>query len=281
MTIAKLHNLHTKSVDFVQAYPQANIKTPIYLHHPAGVVLNNSKGDVVLRLAKNLYGLKDAGLTWFEHLTKGLDEMGFIATNSDPCIFINGSDMIILYVDDCVIISKTEGEVKAIYNKLEEKGFKLTDEGSMEEYLGILITHYQDGSFRMSQPHLIDRIIATIPSMKEARGANTPASAGTILNKDIDGELRKEHWEYRSIIGMLNYLVSCTHPEMAYAVHQCARFCNDPKYSHEQAVKRIIRYLIKLKRDNTLGMIFVPNKEVSIETYVDASFAGEWNQAWS
>ena len=70
MTIAKLHNLHTKSVDFVQAYPQANIKTPIYLHHPVGVVLNNSKGDVVLRLVKNLYGLKDAGLTWFEHLTK-------------------------------------------------------------------------------------------------------------------------------------------------------------------------------------------------------------------
>ena len=60
MTIAKLHNLHTKSVGFVQAYPQAMIKTPIYLHHPAGVILNDSKGDVVLRLVKNLYGLKNA-----------------------------------------------------------------------------------------------------------------------------------------------------------------------------------------------------------------------------
>ena len=101
--------------------------------------------------------------------------------------------MIILYVDDCVIISKTEDEAKAIYNKLEEKGFKLTDEGTMEEYLGILITHYKDGSFRMFQPHLIDRIIAAIPSMKEARGANTPASVGAILTKDVDGNPRKEH----------------------------------------------------------------------------------------
>ena len=281
MTIAKLHNLHTKSLDFVQAYPQAKIKTPIYLYNPAGVVLNNTKGDVVLMLVKNLYGLKDAGLTWFEHLSKGLDEMGFVPTNSDPCIFVNGTDIIILYVDDCVIISRTGQEASAIFNKLEEKGFKLTDEGTMEEYLGIVIDHNKDGSFRMSQPYLIDRIIAAIPSMKEARSAKTPAAAGDILIKDVDGDPRKEHWEYRSVIGMLNYLVNCTHPEMSYAVHQCARFCNNPRYSHEQAVKRIIRYLIGIKRDQTLGIVFKPDKTLSIETYVDASFAGEWNQTWS
>ena len=102
MTIVKLHNLHTKSVGFVEAYPQAEIKTPIYLHNPVGVVLNNTKGDVVLMLVKNLYSLKDAGLTWFEHLSKGLDEMGFVPTSNDPCIFVNRTDIIILYVDDCV-----------------------------------------------------------------------------------------------------------------------------------------------------------------------------------
>ena len=193
MTIVKLHSLHTKSVGFVEAYPQAEIKTPIYLHNPVGVVLNNTKGDVVLMLVKNLYSLKDAGLTWFEHLSKGLDEMGFVPTNSDPCIFVNGTDIIILYVDDCVIISRTGQEASAIFNKLEEKGFKLTDEGTMEEYLGILIDHNKDGSFRMSQPYIIDRIIAAIPSMKEAKSAKTPAAAGDILIKDVDGDPRKEH----------------------------------------------------------------------------------------
>ena len=117
--------------------------------------------------------------------------MGFVATSSDPCIFIKGTDIIILYVDDCVIISRTEGEAQTIYNTFEKKGFKFTDEGTMKEYLRILITHYQDGSFRMSQPHLIDRIMAAIPSMKEARGANTPASAGSILTKDI-GVVKKK-----------------------------------------------------------------------------------------
>ena len=60
MTIEKLHNLHTKSVDFVQAYPQANIKSAIYLRPPSGVALNDDRYKV-LKILKNLYGLKDTG----------------------------------------------------------------------------------------------------------------------------------------------------------------------------------------------------------------------------
>ena len=47
---------------------------------------------------------------------------------------------------------------------------------------------------------------------------------------------------------MMNYLVGYTHPELSFTVHQCARFCQNPKRSHEQAVKRIVRYLLTVKR---------------------------------
>ena len=244
------------------------------------MILNRSRGDMVLKLIRKLYGLKDAGKTWFEHLTEGLERMGFKPTQSDPCIYVRGSNMIVLYVDDCIIVSKSEEEANAIFKEIDERGYKMTDEGTMEEYLGILITHNEDGTYRMSQPHLIDRIISSVPSMKDARSATTPASAGCILTKDIDGERRKEHWSYRSVIGMLNYLVNCTHPEMSLAVHQCARFCNDPKLCHEQAVKRIIRYLIRTKQTKEQGIIFKPDKSKSIDDFVDASFAGEWNSEW-
>ena len=95
MTIAKLHDLHTKSVDFVQAYSQAMVKKNIYLHRPAGVIFTNESKNMVLKLVQNLYGLKDAGATWFEHLTQGLEAMNFKAISSDPCIFINGINIII------------------------------------------------------------------------------------------------------------------------------------------------------------------------------------------
>ena len=117
--------------------------------------------------------------------------------------------------------------------------------------------------------------------MDNARGAKSPATTGSVLTKDPTGEPRAEHWHYRSVIGMLNYLVDCTHPELAYAVHQCARFANDPKRIHEQAVKRIMRYLITTQRTKEQGITYEPDHTKSIDTFVDASFAGEWNTAWS
>ena len=80
---------------------------------------------------------------------------------------------------------------------------------------------------------------------------------------------------------MLNYLVNSTQPDLAYSVHQCARFSNDPKRSHEQAVKRILRYLLYLKRTETMGIRFLPSQSKSLKVYVDASFAGDWNKVWS
>ena len=282
MTLANLHALHTKAVDFIQAYPQAKIKAIIFLKTPPGVTLQSEGGqDMVLLLLKNLYGLKDAGLTWYEHLTSGLTNIGFIPTRSDPCVYTRGTNIIIMYVDDCVIISKSEGEANKIMEEVKQQGLKLTDEGSMETYLGIQIEKQEGGDFTLSQPFLIDRIIESIHGMKDANQSKTPASNTIILTKDLEGEGKKEQWNYRSVIGMLNYLVNCTQPDLAYAVHQCARFSNDPKRSHEQAVKRILRYLLYLKRSDTIGLKFSPLFTKSLEVYVDASFAGDWNSAWN
>ena len=121
MTIAKLHNLHTKSIDFVQAYPQAELKSTIFLRSPPGVELATESEEMVLKLIRNLYGLKDAGRTWYEYLTDGLDAMGFTPTESDPCIFIRGTDMIGLYVDDCIIIFQTKSDADRIYQDLEQR----------------------------------------------------------------------------------------------------------------------------------------------------------------
>ena len=201
LAIAKLHNLHTKSIDFVQAYPQVTLKSNIYLHPPAGVLLTDGNGNMVLKLMRNLYGLKDAGKTWFAHLTEGLNIMGFKLLSSDPCIYVKGTNMIVLYADNCIIISRNEKEANEMFQELDKREYKLTDESTMEEYLGILITHEMNGNYRMSQPLLIDRIIKSVPSMKVVKGAKTPAVAGNVLTKDIEGEIRKEHWNYISVIG--------------------------------------------------------------------------------
>jgi hypothetical protein len=45
---------------------------------PRGIELEGAnKGDYVLKLLKNLYGQKQGGRVWNQHLVKGLKELGF------------------------------------------------------------------------------------------------------------------------------------------------------------------------------------------------------------
>merc|ERR1739841_448567 len=60
------------------------------------------------------------------------------------------------------------------------------------------------------------------------------------------------------------------------AVHQVARFSNEPKLSHEKAIMRICRYLFGTKDK---GIIFKPDKSKGLELFVDAEFAGNWKNA--
>jgi hypothetical protein len=42
---------------------------------------------------------------------------------------------------------------------------------------------------------------------------------------------------------MMMYLAANTRPDIAYAVHQAARYTHDPKASNAVAIKRILRYI--------------------------------------
>ena len=60
------------------------------------------------------------------------------------------------------------------------------------------------------------------------------------------------------------------------AVHQIAWCSNNPKLSHEKSVMRICRYLFETAEK---GMIFKPDKTKGLELYIDADFAGNWENA--
>ena len=97
LVLSKIHGLHTKCIDFTLAFPQADVKVPIYLRTPPGIQLGGNSNNTVLKLKKNLYGLRDAGRTWWEHLSEGLTEMGFHQTETDQCVFIKDNVIILIF----------------------------------------------------------------------------------------------------------------------------------------------------------------------------------------
>ncbi|KAL7556403.1 hypothetical protein ACA910_013045 [Epithemia clementina (nom. ined.)] len=128
---------------------------------------------------------------------------------------------------------------------------------------------HKDGTIELLQTGLIDRILR-VTELEDSSPKSTPA-APTPLGADNEGPTCQESWSYASVVGMLMYLASNSRPDIAFAVHQCARFTHNPRASHEVAIKRIVRYL-KGTRDK--GLIIKSMQNLALDCHVEANFAG-------
>ena len=109
LTISKLHNLDSKAIYFVFAFPQADLEEDIWMYLPIGFQVNDhteacSKHSFLLKLNKNLYGLKQGSYNWYEKLKKFLVDRGFKPSDIDPCLYIGICMIILTHVDDCIIV---------------------------------------------------------------------------------------------------------------------------------------------------------------------------------
>jgi hypothetical protein len=235
-----LQKWHTKQLDFVLAFPQAKVERDLYMEIPKGVRLQGAdRSKYVLQLVKNLYGQKQAGRVWYQHLVRGLQEIGFTRSKVDECVFYYKQSVLLIYVDDSILMGPNEAELEYLVKQMGKR-FEIQEEGNLGDFLGIQIAREPDGNLTLTQPQLIESILQDLGlDKKNVKGRTTPALKTVLIHKDPDGEPFDNSFHYRSVTGKLNYLEKSTRPEIAYAVHQCARYCNSPKASHGEAIKRI------------------------------------------
>jgi len=196
----------------------------------------------------------------------------------DPCLFFRHDCILVVYTDDCLIFGPNATQVDNIITSLKST-FLLKDEGEIRDFLGIRVNRNLDnGTISLTQPGLIDSVLTDLGLLTDehVHGKYTPSSA--ILHQDTDGAPRHDNWNYRSVIGKLNFIAANTRPDISFAVHQCAKFSHHPRLLHEKAVKHIGRYLY-LTRDK--GLILRPQPDHALNAYVDADFAGRWSKAYS
>jgi hypothetical protein len=187
-------------------------------------------------------------------------------------------------VDDGIFIGPNQNDIDEAYNLLsnpytdkqgvKHRAYVMTDEGDLADYLGVKIDRLPNGLIKLSQPHLIQQILDDLAMNEATKHQPTPAAPTVKLNRDPNGQPYKDDWHYRSVVGKMNFLEKSTRVDIAYSVHQCARFSADPKESHAKALKRIGRYLAGTKDK---GLILNP-RDHSFECYVDADFVGNWDR---
>jgi hypothetical protein len=126
----------------------------------------------------------------------------------------------------------------------------------------------------MTQPQLIQSIMKELNFTNDTKVARTPAMTSKILTAGKKNPKHKADWHYRRIVGKLIFLEKSVRPDISCAVHNVARFSEDPRLNHTEAVTIIVRYL---KGTSEEGIIFAPTQH-SFEVWVDADFCWLWNR---
>lgn len=142
----------------------------------------------------------------------------------------------------------------------------MTDLGPIKWFLGIEFDQ-KEGVVTMSQAkYLLSKLEKY--GLDQAKPRTTPcelAGYDKMSSDPIDCELN-----YRELVGSLIYAMTCTRPDLAWAVKKLSQHLADPTQSDFNMVKHVFRYL-KGTLNNQLT--FTQSKQFQLIGYTDADWA--------
>lgn len=198
----KLHQLDVKS-----AFLHGELEEDVYVDQPKGYKKKGSE-QMVYKLHKALYRLKQAPRAWFIRLESYFIKEGFIRSPSEQTLFVKkkGDDILIvsIYVDDILFTSNND-ELLEEFKYLMKKEFDMTDLGESKFFLGIEILQGSDGVF-ICQRKYASEVLSRF-GMAESNAVRNPIVPGQRLHKDVDGE-KVDATLYKQRVGSLMYLTA-------------------------------------------------------------------------
>ncbi|KAJ8509101.1 hypothetical protein ON010_g18802 [Phytophthora cinnamomi] len=248
----------------------------VYMHQPPRYMLAGH-ADLVCKHKKSIYGLKQAPKYWYKVLHKFFTNLGFVRCSKEYCIYVQkvGESWIIVvvYVDDLTIMSKDIELISKLKQDLSGR-FKMKDLEDIHYILKMEVRrNRKNRTMTISQHKYIDELLDKF-NMGHCTAVTTPQLKEVELvaeTKMSPQEIAAQKFDFRGLVGSLQYLVRGTRPDIANAVRELSKFLSSYNKTHWEAARRVLKYL---KGTSTYGLLLHGNSRmVTYEVYTDASFA--------
>jgi Reverse transcriptase (RNA-dependent DNA polymerase). len=123
----------------------------------------------------------------------------------------------VLYTDDSILAGPDKNEIDKVVKMIQDTGLNITIEGDLQDFLGINIQRENDGSINLTQPHLIDQILKDLQLTDDnVKLKDVPVRSSEILTSGLNTKEFDKSFNYRSLIGKLNYLEQGTRSDISY-----------------------------------------------------------------
>ena len=241
MQISVERGLVVHQLDVKTAYLNAPIDCEIFMKEPKGY---ETKGEnvMVCRLNKAIYGLKQSGRMWNIELDKFLKSHNFKQSPYDPCLYsycCNGDLVyVLIWVDDIVVAASSDILMNKIKSWLKNR-FKMKDLGVINCFLGIQFT-VKNGTITMDQSKYLENKLVKF-KLDTCKSRTTPCEV-TDYESTCDGGV--DHRLYREMVGSLIYAMTCTRPDLSWAVSKLSRKLSNPSKGDFDMLKHVFRYVL-------------------------------------
>lgn len=267
MAIVIQEDLIVYQMDVKNAFLHGKLKEEIYMEVPPGY--NKFNKDLVCKLNKSIYGLKQASRAWNEMFDKVVKQLGLIQANADKCLYVGFFDTelvyLLLYVDDILLIGRNNVRLENIKQALKNN-FDMTDLGNLQTFLGINFKREEEKIYMSQTPYILNLLKRF--NMENCNPVSTPMEIKMEENceEKIDAEI-----PYRELVGCLMYLMITTRPDICMAVNYFSRQQSNPTETHWRGLKRILRYL---KGSANLSLVYKRQASEVLVGYTDADWGG-------
>nr|CAD1837132.1 unnamed protein product [Ananas comosus var. bracteatus] len=203
-------DLELEQLDIKTAFLHGDLDEEIYMFQPEGFVEANP--NLVCKLKKGLYGLKQASRQWYKKFDSFMQDEGYKRCDFDHCVYFRGSThdsftILLLYVDDMLIASNDQNDITKLKLDMSKK-FATKDLGEAKEILGMQIKRDREhGKLWLSQSGYISKVLERF-EMNGCKPVSTPLAGHFKLSKKNSpkNEVERDKMKnvpYNSAVGSL------------------------------------------------------------------------------
>ena len=284
INIANHYGCNMESFDIPSAYLNCNLNELIHMildRDTAKILCKiDSKynefvrddGTILVKLRKNLYGLREAGRKWYDHIKSHLINQGYNRLTTDPCVFIkrsrNSFSIIGLYVDD-IFFFTNNNEWRDNLRKYFIKHFLVKKFSTNKiSYLGLQIDNdIKTGVTKINQTHYLKELLKKF-NIDITRSVKTP-STQDFFNEHDTNTTNVNQSAFRSAVMALMFAAKRTRSDILLHVTYLSSFCGHATQSHVNKLNRIMKY-ISATINKSIYIIRSVNPTIKLDIYADA-----------
>jgi hypothetical protein len=230
-------------------------------------------GEVIMKLDKYIYGLKQSPRKFQEHLSETILSLGYVQSTYDKCLYIKkhfgNISILSTHVDDICQVSNCDEWIIEVKEKLIKVYKNIEVQHPIKSYLGMNITRISESrNILINQPKLTQEIIDMYLERPIIKA--TPSSISFLDdNNSMEQQQEIDKSKYLGLVMKLMYLARLTRPDILFSVTYLATKCQHPTNEEWKKCQRIIQYL---NGTRTYG-IHINCTNVDTYAHCDASYA--------